>query len=310
MRRRTSASTRRRGRSCTAAWSRRCWTPRWAAPAGRRWATTSTSSPRTCGSSSCAPRGRARSGPTGGSCSATAVSRSAAPSSTKPRERCWRRQGSPRSSAPIEARQQARLHRGPLVVDHGVPGRVAALAAADEHVLAEDTLELSRQRRECRPRPVVARIRLELDPEVALVLERVLHQEQLRLGVRAGPPRLRREPRVADLEHTVVVADVQVAGVPKRAAVDERREAERGLLHAAEPHREGATACVAADAHPPPGPLVLGDLPEHVLVPRLERLEPHVAAVEGYVKRQVPPSWNERRMRRATTIRCTSSAPS
>ena len=66
----------------------------------------------------------------------------------------------------------------------------------------------------------------------------------------------------------------------------------------------------AAHAHPAPDALVLRDLPQRVLVPGLERLEPHALALEGYVKRQVPPSSNERRIRRATTILCTSSAPS
>ena len=73
---------------------------------------------------------------------------------------------------------------------------------------------------------------------------------------------------------------------------------------------EELAALVAAHAHQTPRALVLGDLPQRVLVARLERLEPHALALEDYVKRQVPPPSNARRIRRATTILCTSSAPS
>ena len=48
------------------------------------------------------------------------------------------------------AASEVRPHLGPLVVDDAVPGRVAALAAADEHVLAVDALELRRQGRHAR----------------------------------------------------------------------------------------------------------------------------------------------------------------
>ena len=39
-----------------------------------------------------------------------------------------------------------------------------------------------------------------------------------------------------------------------------------------------------------PGARVLRNLPQRVGVPRFERLEPHVLALERYVKRQLPPS--------------------
>ena len=42
---------------------------------------------------------------------------------------------------PPQPSLEARLHLRPVVVDHRVPRRVAPLAAADEHVLAEDALE-------------------------------------------------------------------------------------------------------------------------------------------------------------------------
>src|SRR5436189_3693209 len=82
----------------------------------------------------------------------------------------------------LKATPEARLHYRPVVVDHGVPRRVAALAAADEHVLAEDALELRRQGGEGGARAIVAGVGLELHPQESLVLERVLHQQELRLG--------------------------------------------------------------------------------------------------------------------------------
>ena len=90
-------------------------------------------------------------------------------------------------------------------------------------------------------------------------------------------------------------------------AVEVVREAELDRL---EPRVERLAALVAAHLHQPPGALVLRDRPERLLVPRLERLEPHAPALERYVKRQPSPSANERRMRRATTALCTSSGPS
>ena len=87
-------------------------------------------------------------------------------------------------------RRRSRFARtvGPLVVEHAVPGRVAALAAADEHVLAVDALELRRQRRHRAARALVARVGLQLDAEAAESLEGVLEHQQLRLDVRAGAP--------------------------------------------------------------------------------------------------------------------------
>src|SRR5262249_49352310 len=155
------------------------------------------------------------------------------------------------SRPPPEPAFEALLHRGPVVVDHGVPRGVAPFAAADEHVLAEDALELRRERRERRPRPLIRGIRLELDPEVALVLEGAPHQEVLRLLVRAGPPRLRSEPRVADLHDAVVGAVVEEARVADELALEVVGEAG---LHRVEPRLEHLTAFVAAHAHQRPDP--------------------------------------------------------
>ena len=95
--------------------------------------------------------------------------------------------------------------------------------------------------------------------------------------------------------------------MPDELAVEVVQEAEVDGL---EPLVEELAALVAAHAHQAPRALVLRDLPQRVLVPRLERHEPHALALEDYVKRQVPPSAYARRMRRATTILCTSSGPS
>src|SRR5215471_18551602 len=75
-----------------------------------------------------------------------------------------------RSLLPAEAKLKARPHVRPVVVDNRVPRRVAPLAAAYQHVLAEHAFELGRKGGESCPRALVRRVRLELDPEVALVL--------------------------------------------------------------------------------------------------------------------------------------------
>ena len=76
------------------------------------------------------------------------------------------------------------------------------------------------------------------------------------------------------------------------------------------PETAELVALVAVEAHPAPRSRVLGDRPELLLVPRLERLEPDAPSLEDYVKRHPSPSSNVRRMRRATTALCTSSGPS
>ena len=81
----------------------------------------------------------------------------------------------------------------------------------DEHVLAEDSLELGRQRLERAPGLDVPRVGLELDAHAAAALERVLEQQQLRLRVGAAVPGLAREPCVADLDATVLRSEVQEA---------------------------------------------------------------------------------------------------
>ena len=67
---------------------------------------------------------------------------------------------------------------------------------------------------------------------------------------------------------------------------------------------------VRADALQLPDARVARDREQLVVVVLGERLEPDALAGQRYVKRQTPPSSKSRRMRRATTILCTSSAPS
>src|SRR5205807_1499208 len=102
----------------------------------------------------------------------------------------------PRRSLPAEPPLERGLRLGPVVVDHGVPRRVAPLAAAHELVLAGDAFEPRAQLLERRPRALVRRVRLELDAEVALVLERVPQEEVLGFGVRVRS-RARPSPRAS-----------------------------------------------------------------------------------------------------------------
>src|SRR5262249_3865265 len=183
---------------------------------------------------------------------------------------------------------------------------VAPLAAANELVLARDALERRAHLLERGARALVRRVRLELDAEIALVLERVPHEEVLRLRIRVRPPRPRVEPRVPDLDHAVFRPVVHEARVPDERDIEVVREPHvHGFPETAELVR-----LVAVHAHPAPRARILRDRPELLLVPRLERLEPDAPALERHVKRQPSPSANERRMRRATTALCTSSGPS
>src|SRR5207244_3599966 len=174
-----------------------------------------------------------------------------------------------------------RLCLGPVVADHGVPRRVAPRAAADELVLPGHALERRAHLLEGGTRALVRRVRLELDPEVALVLERVPQKEVLGFGVRVRPPRTRVEPRVPDLDYAVLRPVVEKAGVPDELPVEVVREAH---VHR-RPEAAELVALVAVEAHPAPGARILRNLPELLLVPRLERDEPDAPALESYVKR-------------------------
>src|SRR4029077_17210639 len=201
---------------------------------------------------------------------------------------------------------EPRLHLRPVVVDHRVPGRVTPLAAAHELVLTRDALERRAHLLERGTRALVQGVGLELDAEVPVVLGRVRQEEVLRLGVRVRPPGARVEPRVPDLDHAVFRPVVEEARVPDQVPVEVMGESQ---VHR-RPPAAVLVAVVTVEAHPAPGARILRHLPQLLLLPRLERLEPDALPLEGYVKRQPSPSENERRMRRATTALCTSSGPS
>src|SRR5919204_1705490 len=94
-------------------------------------------------------------------------------------------EGSRVSSAGGQTVLEVCPHRGPLVVEDAVPGAVAALATAHEHVLAVDSLEGCAERLERPPSAFVERVRLELDPSAAQHFEGMLELQQLGLDVRS-----------------------------------------------------------------------------------------------------------------------------
>src|SRR6476469_5880778 len=173
---------------------------------------------------------------------------------------------------------EPRLHLRPVVVDHRVPGRVTPLAAAHELVLTRDALERRAHLLERGTRALVQGVRLELDAEVPLVLERVPQKEVLRLGVRVRPPGARVEPRVPDLDHAVFRPVVEEARVPDQVPVEVMGESP---LHR-RPPAAVLVAVVTVEAHPAPVARILRHVPELLLVPRLVRLEPDALRLEGF----------------------------
>src|SRR5262249_54361877 len=171
-----------------------------------------------------------------------------------------------------------RLAPRPLVIDHAVPRRVPPYVTADEHVLAVDAFEPRRQGGEGGPRALVLCVGLELDADAAELLERVSHEQVLRLDVRAGSPRRRAHPRVADLEPAMLGRDCQIARAADRhAALQDRERIVGALAHQLEP------AVDIGDAHPAPDLRVGAGRAQAVLVLRRERFERHEASLE--------PSW-------------------
>src|SRR6188472_1705491 len=189
--------------------------------------------------------------------------------------------------------RQAALDRRPLVVEHRVPGAVAVLSAADEHVLAVDTLEHRAHRLHRAAGAVVPRVGLQLDPATAPDLEGMAQHEQLRLDVHSGAPGIRMEPRPADLDRPVLGpqreepcrADDAVAGQQRH---ERELDAPRGGAEGAvDPGVELGARRRLLDRQPRPGARVAGCLPQPVGVPRLQRLEPDVASLE---RRRAPRS--------------------
>src|SRR5437763_15484145 len=163
---------------------------------------------------------------------------------------------------------KARLHPRPVVVDDGVPRRVSPLAAAHQHVLAEHALELGRERGQRGPRARVRRLRLELDAEVALVLERMLQEEVLRLGIGAARPRVGNEPRIADLDPASVRPVLAVARVADETIVEVVREAH---LDRRVPLVESLHRLIGADTLERPDARIARDREQLVMVLTLER---------------------------------------
>src|SRR5918999_2744112 len=187
----------------------------------------------------------------------------------------------------LEASLEVAPHGRPLVVEDAVPGRVAALAAADEHVLAMDALEAGRERLQRPAGALVQGVRLELDPPRAEPLERVLQQQQLRLDVRARVPRLTTQPRPADLEPPVLRSEREVARAAERLAVPRAQHRERhvearggSLQRVVEPGPEGRGLERRRDRHPAPDLRVGGRGEEPRLVLRRERLQHDEPALE------------------------------
>ena len=104
------------------------------------------------------------------------------------------------------------LAAGPLGVEHGVPGGVAA-APLYYHVLTEDTLEGESEALGCSPRGEIERIALPLVASIGQLLEDVSRQEIDGFGCGTGSLQLGREQDVADFDDSVGRVDPHEAGV-------------------------------------------------------------------------------------------------
>jgi hypothetical protein len=99
-------------------------------------------------------------------------------------------------------------------------------------VVAEDALELRGEGGERRPRALVRRLGLELDPREPEPLEAVLEHEQLRLDVDAAAPQRGDDPGPADLGAAMLGAEGREATASDDAAARplDRGERNRGSL--------------------------------------------------------------------------------
>jgi len=151
-------------------------------------------------------------------------------------------------------------------------------------VVAEDAFEVRGERRQCGPRALVRRLRLELDPCEAEPLEAVLEHQQLRLDVDAAAPELGDDPRPADLSAAVLCAkgcEAAAADDTAGRALD-RREWNRharllGCPRLAPPGVEVRAEVGVAEL---PDALVSGRLAQRALVFRCERLQDDQPALE------------------------------
>ena len=109
-------------------------------------------------------------------------------------------------------------------------------------MLAKDALEPGPERQDGRPRALVPRVRLELDPHGAQLVEGVGQHELLRLDVDPGPPGRRCQPRPADLQAPVGRHDREIAGAAHHAAGPGVERGER-YLRAGVAGDAGRVAC-------------------------------------------------------------------
>src|SRR4051812_1901958 len=195
-----------------------------------------------------------------------------------PRGRGAGARGAPGPSVGPQPLLEPRPHRRPLVVDDRVVRAVARRAAGQDHVLAEDALELGAQRDQGAARALVARVGLELHAAGAERLEGVAQQQQLGLRVDPRPPHGRRVPRVSDLEAQVRALECEE---PRRAGDRPVRAHREGRLlshprrvgRLAEPRAEGGGRRRRVGRQPLPDARVLGgrpQLPRMLVAQRLE----------------------------------------
>ena len=123
----------------------------------------------------------------------------------------------------------------PLVVDDAVVGRVPDAVAGHDHVVPEDALERRADPEERRPRRLVERVGLELDPAAPRTSNAWVSWSSF--ASRFAPVRChwRRDPRPADLEPAVLGDDRHEAGAADRPAASPPRRVANGISVPASP---------------------------------------------------------------------------
>ena len=109
-----------------------------------------------------------------------------------------------------------RLAGRPLAVEHRKPGCVA-VAALDDHVLAENPLEGEAEALRGATRRRVERVALPLVAAIAKLLEHITREQILRLGRAGRPLHRRRVHDVADLDHAIGGVDAHEGLVTDRS---------------------------------------------------------------------------------------------
>ena len=123
----------------------------------------------------------------------------------------------------------------PVVVGYGVPGGVA-VAALDDHVVAEDALEAEAEAVGGAAGGGVERVALPLEAAVAELVEGVVREQVDGLGGGRRALQSCSEPDVADLDDALLGGDAQVGGHARRALVRQRgQRVEERVLRALGP---------------------------------------------------------------------------